>query len=109
MACQEAAPDFHARFSAVAKTYIYDLSTAPVLPPLLAGLAWHLPRQLDPHTLADALALFIGEHDFRAFAAVRGNETEDTSHTRAISTSPHCALVAILATSQVRLAGWPSP
>lgn len=92
MECGEAPPGFHARFSATSKTYIYDLSTAPVLPPLLAGLAWHLPRQLDPHTLADALALFLGEHDFRAFAAVRGNETTDTSHTRTLTTAslaPH--------------------
>ena len=85
MDCDEAPADFHARFSAVSKTYVYELATTPVLPPFLAGLAWHLPRQLDPHPLADALALFTGEHDFRAFAAVRGNETDDTSHVRTIS------------------------
>ena len=87
MSCDEVAPDFHARFSAVAKTYVYELATTPVLPPFLAGLAWHLPRQLDPHTLGEALALFTGEHDFRAFAAARGNETEHTSHVRTITTA----------------------
>jgi len=87
MECDEARPDFHARFSAVSKTYHYELATTPVLPPFLAGLAWHLPRQLDPHTLADALALFRGEHDFEAFAAVRGNETDETSHLRTITTA----------------------
>ena len=85
MSCEETPADFHARFSATAKTYVYELATTPVLPPLLAGLAWHLPRQLDPHTLTDALTLFSGEHDFQAFAAVRGNETEDTSHVRTIT------------------------
>ncbi|MBT8038067.1 MAG: tRNA pseudouridine(38-40) synthase TruA [Verrucomicrobiae bacterium] len=85
MGCEEVDTDFHARFSAVAKTYTYDLCLAPVLPPLLAGLAWHLPRQLDPMSLEQALDLLRGEHSFRAFAAMRGNETDDTSFVRLLS------------------------
>lgn len=85
MECEEVASDFHARFSAVSKTYRYDLSTAPILPPLQAGLAWHLPRQLDPATLGDALALYQGRHDFRAFAANRGDETGDEDYVRNLS------------------------
>ena len=85
MDCEEVADNFHARFSAKAKTYTYDLCLAPVLPPLLAGLAWHLPRQLDPVTLEQALELVKGEHDFRAFSAKRGNETEETSYVRQLS------------------------
>ncbi len=84
MDCEEAAPDFHARFSAKEKTYQYRLSLAPVLPPLDAGLAWHLPRQLDPVTLEEALALYLGRHDFRHLAAKRGNETEDTDYQRTV-------------------------
>ncbi len=82
MDCEEVPADFHARFSAKEKTYTYDLCLAPVLPPLSAGLAWHLPRQLDPLSLEQALEILQGEHDFRAFAAKRGNETEDTSYLR---------------------------
>ena len=84
MACEEAAPDFHSRFSAIGKIYHYDLCTAPILPPLMAGLAWHLPRQLDPAALADALASFLGRHDFHAFAAYRGNEAPDMDWQRTI-------------------------
>lgn len=85
MDCQEVAADFHARFSAKAKTYTYDLCLSPVLPPLMAGLAWHLPRQLDLVTLEQALEVLQGEHDFRAFAAKRGNETCETSYVRTLS------------------------
>lgn len=85
MDCEEVAADFHARFSAIGKTYEYELSTAPILSPFLAGRAWHLPRQLDPATLEDALALFRGTHDFRAFAANRGNETEETDYSRTLT------------------------
>ena len=84
MACEEVAPDFHSRFSAIGKIYHFDLCTDPVLPPLKAGTAWHIPRQLDADVLWDALALYIGRHDFHAFAAYRGNETPDIDWCRTI-------------------------
>ncbi len=72
--CREVAPDFHARFSARTKTYRYRLHLGEVLPPLESGLAWHLPRGLDHERLRKALDLYAGQHNFRAFAANRGNE-----------------------------------
>jgi tRNA pseudouridine38-40 synthase len=92
MSCEEVSAEFHARFSAKGKIYHYDICTDPVLPPLKAGLAWHLPRLLDADVLAQALATFLGTHDFRAFAANRGNETEETGWTRTI----HAADLEIL-------------
>ncbi len=87
---EEVAPDFHARFSSTGKTYHYRLALDPVLPPFLAGRAWHLPRQLDPYLLDDALAAFCGRHDFRAFAVKRGNETSETDyHRQLFSTTAH--------------------
>jgi len=57
---------------------------------LSAGLAWHLPRQLDADSLVKALNILKGEHSFQAFAAKRGNETEDTDYVRVLS---QCELV----------------
>lgn len=85
MDCEEVAEDFHARFSAQSKTYTYFLATDPVLHPLLFGRAWHLPRLLDPLSLEQALVHYLGKHDFKAFAALRGNESEDTSYARTIT------------------------
>ena len=82
--CEEVPDDFHACFSALSKTYHYELSTTPILPPFQAGRAWHLHRQLDPATLEDSLALFRGRHDFRAFSAYRGNETAETDFQRTL-------------------------
>ncbi|MCB1065410.1 MAG: tRNA pseudouridine(38-40) synthase TruA [Verrucomicrobiae bacterium] len=73
MGSAEVTPDFHARFSARAKTYRYRLWTGPVLPPLEAGVAWHVPRLGDRVTLSEALNAFVGRHDFRAFSANRGD------------------------------------
>ncbi|MGE9270325.1 MAG: tRNA pseudouridine(38-40) synthase TruA [Verrucomicrobiales bacterium] len=76
---------FHARFSASGKTYRYEISTEPVLSPFRAGFAWHLPRQFDPYLLEDALQLTLGRHDFQAFSAKRGNETEASDFHRTLS------------------------
>lgn len=84
MDCHEMPPGFHSRFSATGKIYQYDIRTDPVLPPLAAGLAWHLPRLLDASLLQDALAHFPGTHDFHGFAAYRGNEKPDTDWRRTI-------------------------
>ncbi len=84
MACEEVAADYHSRFCAIGKIYHYDLCTEPVLPPHKAGLAWHLPRLLDASVLEQALAFYVGRHDFHAFAAYRGNELPDMDWHRTI-------------------------
>ncbi|HZD20387.1 MAG TPA: tRNA pseudouridine(38-40) synthase TruA [Burkholderiales bacterium] len=61
--------EFHARFSAVARTYRYRLLNRPVRPALAARYAgwYHAPLDVDAMRLA-ARAL-LGEHDFSAFRA----------------------------------------
>ena len=63
----EVADDFHARFSARARTYRYELLNRPVRPGLAAHyVGWfHLP--LDVDRMRAAAARFVGEHDFSAF------------------------------------------
>ncbi len=74
MEVQEVAADFHARFSATGKVYEYSIWTGGVLPPFLAGRAWHHLRPLNDELLRAALQCYVGRHDFRRFAARRGNE-----------------------------------
>ena len=61
--------EFHARFSAIARTYRYRLINRPVRPALAARYAgwYHAPLDLEPMRVA-ARAL-LGEHDFSAFRA----------------------------------------
>lgn len=84
LSAEEMPACFHARFSALSKTYYYDFNTEPVLSPFCVGRVWHLPRQLDSDTLKLAVECVRGTHDFRAFAAKRGNENEDTDYTRTL-------------------------
>jgi tRNA pseudouridine38-40 synthase len=73
--------DFHARFSARGKIYRYRIWNAPSLNPFQAGRAWHLPGALDLAAMREAAGALIGEHDFFAFAANRGQPDENTVRT----------------------------
>ena len=88
MRCGAIAPHFHARFSALAKTYRYEIATGDVLPPLRHGLAWH-QRDLGPvGDLAAVLALYEGTHDFGAFSAKRHDgKDEGRDNVRTITTA----------------------
>ena len=67
---QEVTMDFHARHSAVAKTYQYRIHRAAICPPFLARYVWHYPYPLDETATARAAKLVEGEHDFTSFVAV---------------------------------------
>ena len=72
---------FHARFSAVGKTYRYRIWNGRVLPPFEHGRAWHVPISLDMPTFTRAADEFLGTHDFAAFAANRGKPETNTVRT----------------------------
>ena len=59
--------EFHARFSARARTYHYVLYNHPVRSPLLAGKAGWTFRPLDIERMREGAAHLIGQHDFTAF------------------------------------------
>jgi len=67
VAAEEAAPGFHARHSAVARSYRYRLFTRRTSSPFEARRSWWYPRPVDEERLHAAAALLPGEHDFRAF------------------------------------------
>jgi tRNA pseudouridine38-40 synthase len=72
---------FHARFSAKGKIYRYRIISGAVRPPLEIGRVWHIAAPLDRDLLKRAANLFIGRHDFAAFAANRGKEERSTIRT----------------------------
>ena len=66
----EVAVDFHARHSALAKTYRYRIYRRAICPPFLARYVWHYPYPLDEEAMARAAGVVVGERDFTSFAAV---------------------------------------
>jgi len=72
----EAAPDFHARKSARAKTYRYRIHRGAICPPFLARYVWHYPYPLEEAVMVAAADVVVGEHDFTSFAAVDPERVE---------------------------------
>jgi tRNA pseudouridine38-40 synthase len=63
-------PDaFHARFSALSKTYRYRVQNGPIALPLERRTSWHVHGDLDVGAMALASTALVGEHDFSAFRA----------------------------------------
>jgi tRNA pseudouridine38-40 synthase len=91
----EAAPDFHARKSARAKTYRYRIYRGAICPPFLARYVWHYPYPLEESAMIAGASMVVGEHDFTSFAAVdpervermAAGENTHTTNLRAIFSS----------------------
>ncbi len=70
LAAEEMPPEFHARRSAIAKTYRYHIYRGAICSPFQARYVYHHPYPLDEARMIQAAALVEGEHDFTSFAAV---------------------------------------
>jgi tRNA pseudouridine38-40 synthase len=74
----EADPDFHARFDAVARSYLYRVGTAEsAASPFRRRWCWPLLEPLDRGVLDELAALLVGEHSFLAFARAGQEERGD--------------------------------
>ena len=73
-------PDFHARYSALGKTYVYRVVNAPVMSPFWSRYAHHEARPLDVAQMQAAAELFLGRHDWTAFSAAQ-SDVEDRVRT----------------------------
>ena len=65
----EVPPDFHARFSAIKRAYLYRISDRRARPVLEAGRVWHVPHRLDAEAMHVAAQVLVGHHDFTSFRA----------------------------------------
>lgn len=77
---ETAADDFHARYSAIEKTYVYRIVNGPVISPFWWRYAHHEGRALDLDTMRGGAELFRGRHDWTAFSAAQ-SDVEDRVRT----------------------------
>lgn len=68
---QVAGFDFHARFSALSRTYQYRIYCAPVHSAMLGRLVTWTSQPLDVSLMAAGANYLLGEHDFSAFRAAQ--------------------------------------
>ena len=69
-ACVRVADDWHARFSAIERRYLYRIVVrrAPLV--LDRGQAWRVMQHLDLDAMREGAACLVGQHDFTTFRSV---------------------------------------
>jgi tRNA pseudouridine38-40 synthase len=64
-----AADDFHARFSATKRHYLYRILNRRSPPAIDHGFVWHVSASLDEEAMHRAAQALVGQHDFTTFRA----------------------------------------
>jgi tRNA pseudouridine38-40 synthase len=75
-----AAPDFHARFSATGKVYLYHIYLGDA-DPFTRPFCWPIHTPLDMDAVLAAAEVLQGRHDFKAFSALNGAEAGEAAGT----------------------------
>jgi tRNA pseudouridine38-40 synthase len=83
-AAEIAAPGFHARHSAEARSYRYRVYRRRSQSPFETHRSWWYPRPIDEEQLAESADLLLGKHDFRAFTPT---ETRHEGFVRAVESA----------------------
>lgn len=62
--------EWHARFSATGRRYLYRILNRPGRPALDHGRVWHVKKPLDAEAMHRAAQALVGHHDFTTFRDV---------------------------------------
>ncbi len=91
---QAVTPQFHARFSAKSRRYIYLLANTPVKSALCSSFStwWH--TNLDSNAMCAAAQHFIGEHDFSSFRAAGCQARSPVRHVKSARLQCHGSWIA---------------
>lgn len=78
--CKEVDGDFHARYCAKGKRYVYRLYDSHLRDPFINRYSVQYKGKLNVEAMNEAAQSFVGKHDFSAFCA-SGSEVEDRVRT----------------------------
>jgi tRNA pseudouridine38-40 synthase len=87
-ACSAASDGFHARYSALGKTYRYRILNRSIPSAVGRQYAWFIHRPLALEPMREALRHMEGTHDFKAFEGVGSPRANTTRHVSAASLAP---------------------
>lgn len=90
----EACPqDFHARFTALSRQYVYRIALRPVA--LLDAISWHPPGPFDPELLTAELKTACGKHDFLSFSVPRHDGKSTLCEVQRVETARSGAILEV--------------
>lgn len=67
LACEAVPGDWHARFSCIARHYVYRIVNRRAPLTFDKGLKWRVPAELDAAAMHEAAQILVGLHDFTTF------------------------------------------
>lgn len=67
LACEIVPEDWHARFSCIARHYVYRIVNRRAPLTFDTGLKWRVPAELDADAMHAAAQVLVGKHDFTTF------------------------------------------
>ncbi|MDD9720154.1 tRNA pseudouridine(38-40) synthase TruA [Sulfitobacter sp. PR48] len=65
--CKAVPDDFHARFSALERRYLFRILSRRAPAVHSAGLVWQIKHHLDLEAMREAAGILLGKHDFTTF------------------------------------------
>jgi tRNA pseudouridine38-40 synthase len=80
LSCKDVPDEFHPRYSAMGKRYVYRIHNGLVRQPFEAPYSLWMRTPLDERAMNDVAALFVGTHDFSAFCSA-GSSVQDKVRT----------------------------
>jgi tRNA pseudouridine38-40 synthase len=78
--CSEVSLDFHARYHAKSKEYVYKILNSKFKDPFLQDLALRYTYSMDMGLIEKVAEKFVGQHDFAAFCS-SGSQSVNTVRT----------------------------
>lgn len=92
---ERVADDFHCRFAAKTKTYVYQIWNGAVADVFAYETHAHVAQHLDEKLMAAAAQCLIGKHDFRAFTVITPEVSSTCRTISAIDVSREAQVVRI--------------
>lgn len=90
--------DFHARFNAISKTYLYKIENQKLFDPFNENLAYQLKQKLDVEAMKNAAKIFEGEHNFQNFTSKEEDEQNFVRNIHSISITKNNKIIEITLT-----------
>jgi len=76
--------DYHARFDAKEKTYLYRIWNEDYSHPFMRRYSMHVKKKLNVNEMKRAAKHFLGEHDFTAYSNAKANKKKTVREIHAI-------------------------
>ncbi|QHJ69622.1 tRNA pseudouridine(38-40) synthase TruA [Planococcus halotolerans] len=86
---EEAAPEFHARYHTIGKTYRYKWDRSTIISPFTRNYMVHLKQRPDVDAMRKAAKAILGTHDFSSFCAANTGVVDKVRTIRRLDFEEH--------------------